>query len=437
MTGLSKSLIIRISLLSLGIFAVCWLYLNEKYELAMVAGLCTIWFIYLIYSLVVNINRKLTRFFDAIEFSDFAIKYSSDNKMGESFKELNAQMNKVVEAFKQARAEKEANIHFLNAMVQHVNVGIICFDSRGKIEILNKSAIQLLKIYRIRDIKDLKKTDHAELHDKILELQSGERSMYASSTGLELAINLSLINLRGKSVKIVAIQNIRSELQQKELFAWQNLTKVLRHEIMNSIAPIVSLITTMKSIVNEDLVGKAPQEPVEDLSEALQTIESRGKGVMNFVNAYRDFTSLPAPQFTETSASDLLKNLEPLIRVYEMDIKVNIINDFTVSCDLSQIEMVLINLAKNAFESMEHLEQKTIEITVNKLNDSRSILIRDYGKGIVPEALEKIFIPFFTTKKTGQGIGLSLSKQIMYMHRGDLTVLSELDKGTIFKLDFQ
>ncbi|SOE22064.1 Histidine kinase-, DNA gyrase B-, and HSP90-like ATPase [Spirosomataceae bacterium TFI 002] len=436
MTGLSRALLWRIILLSVGIFSVCWLAINEKYELAVVAGLFTIWFAHMIFSLLININRKLTRFFEAIEFSDFAIKYSSDNKMGKSYRELNTQMNKVVEAFKQARAEKEANIHFLNAMVQHVNVGIICFDSRGKIEILNKSAIQLLKIYRIRDIKDLKKTDHAELYDKILELESGERSMYTSANGLELAINVSLINLRGKSVKIIAIQNIRSELQQKELFAWQNLTKVLRHEIMNSIAPIVSLITTMKSIVNEDLVGKAPQEPVEDLSEALQTIESRGKGVMNFVNAYRDFTSLPTPLFTETTASNLLKNLEPLMRVYEMEIKVNIINDFTVSCDLSQLEMVIINLVKNAYESMEHLEEKSIEITVNKLNDSRTILIRDYGKGIVPEALEKIFIPFFTTKKTGQGIGLSLSKQIMYMHRGDLTVISELDKGTIFKIEF-
>lgn len=437
MTGLSKAFFWRITLLCAGIFAVCWLYLHQKYELAIVAGLFSFWFVHMIYSLVMNINRKLTRFFEAIEFSDFAIKYSSDNKMGESFKGLNVQMNKVVEAFKQARAEKEANIHFLNAMVQHVNVGIICFDNKGKIEILNKSAIQLLKIYRIRDIKDLKKTDHAVLFDKLWELESGERSMYTSTSGLELAINASLINLRGKSVKIIALQNIRSELQQKELFAWQNLTKVLRHEIMNSIAPIVSLITTMKAIVNEDLVGKAPQEPVEDLSEALQTIESRGKGVMNFVNAYRDFTSLPAPQFTETSASELLKTLEPLIRVYDMEVRVNVINDFVISCDLSQIEMVLINLVKNGFESMDHLEEKSIEITVSKINENRTILVRDFGKGIVPEALEKIFIPFFTTKKTGQGIGLSLSKQIMYMHRGDLTVLSELGKGTIFKLEFQ
>ncbi|MFT7435850.1 MAG: two-component system nitrogen regulation sensor histidine kinase NtrY [Psychromonas sp.] len=250
------------------------------------------------------------------------------------------------------------------------------------------------------------------------------------------------MNLRGRAVKIISLQNIRSELQEKELDAWQNLTKVLRHEIMNSIAPIVSLVGTMRDIVEEDLSGKGIgiDEPINDLSEALKTIESRGKGVMHFVNAYRDFTTLPKPEFVETNASEIMGRIEALVMADAKDRNIEIAfiveKDFSASLDIDLVEMVLINLVKNAFEAIGEKGKGAISVKCFEQSKLSIIEVRDNGSGIVPEALEKIFIPFYTTKKTGQGIGLSLSKQILQMHRGDLTVRSELGLGTSFRLEF-
>ncbi len=394
-----------------------------------------------LYTYATSVNKKLTLFFESIQYSDFTVKFSSDNTMGKSFADLNTQMNLVIDAFKAARAEKEANIQFLNTLVQHIDVGIICYDSQENMEILNNAAIRLLDVYRLRVLSDLKGTPVEPLYDLLKNLESGQRAMFETSHGRQLAINATKVSLRGKAVKIISLQNIRSELQQKELSSWQNLTRVLRHEIMNSIAPIVSLVGTMRSIVDEDLRKKTGiEESVEDLSQALQTIENRGQGIMNFVNAYRDFTTLPKPVKRETTAKELLLRIESLLSAKDngerVPVSIHIEHNFTLQIDTAQIEMVLINLVKNAREAYDENSAGSIEISAYQKEGQRFIIVKDHGKGMVPEALEKIFIPFYTTKKTGQGIGLSLSKQILQSHDGDLTAKSELGKGSVFRLEF-
>ncbi len=394
-----------------------------------------------LYTYVTSVNKKLILFFESIQYSDFTVKFSSDNTLGKSFSDLNNQMNLVVEAFKAARAEKEANIQFLNTLVQHIDVGIICYDFNENIEILNNAAIRLLDVYRLRELSNLKGTAVDRLYFILKDLGSGERVMFETDSGRQLAINATKVSLRGRAVKIISLQNIRSELQQKELSSWQNLTRVLRHEIMNSIAPIVSLVGTMRSIVDEDLSKKEGiEDSVEDLGEALKTIENRGKGIMNFVNAYRDFTTLPKPIKRETSAKELLHRLQSLLNsngvADHITVSVHIENDYLLHIDTDQIEMVLINLVKNAREAFEENQAGKIEIRAYQKEGQRFITVKDNGKGMVPEALEKIFIPFYTTKKTGQGIGLSLSKQILQSHDGDLTARSELGKGSVFRLEF-
>lgn len=418
-----------------------FMYQSGNVAMAIVFLLAAVISAFSLYNYSSSVNVKLVRFFESIQYSDFTVKFSSDNKLGKSFQDLNLEMNQVIEAFKAARAEKEANIHFLNTMVQHIDVGIICYDAHGQIEILNNAAIRLLDVYRLRKLDELLNTDHAVLYDEMRKLNSGSRFMYRAKNGLQLSVNATKVNLRGRAVKIISLQNIRSELQAQELDAWQNLTKVLRHEIMNSIAPIVSLVGTMRDIVQEDLKAEVEnQEAIEDLSEALKTIESRGKGVMNFVNAYRDFTTLPKPVFREMPASDILGRIEALVKADAKDrssnVNFEIESDFEVLCDIDQIEMVIINLVKNAFEAIGDKQDGHVSVRAYQGAKLRYIEVKDNGTGIVPEALEKIFIPFYTTKKTGQGIGLSLSKQILQMHEGDLTVKSELGSGTIFRLEF-
>lgn len=432
---------LRILFLAFFLCPIPFMYQSGNQAMSIVFLIASVISGYSLYNYVTSVNLKLIRFFESVQYSDFTIKFSSDNKLGKSFRDLNIEMNQVIEAFKAARAEKEANIHFLNTMVQHIDVGIICYDAHGQIEILNNAAIRLLDIYRLRNLEELLSTEHATLYDEMRKLNSGNRFMYRAKNGLQLSVNATKVNLRGRAVKIISLQNIRSELQAQELDAWQNLTKVLRHEIMNSIAPIVSLVGTMRDIVQEDLKGEVGnQEAIEDLSEALKTIESRGKGVMNFVNAYRDFTTLPKPVFKEMPVSHILGRIEALVKAEAKDksstVNFEIETDFSVLCDIDQIEMVIINLVKNAFEAIGEKETGHIIVKAYQGSKFKYIEVKDNGTGIVPEALTKIFIPFYTTKKTGQGIGLSLSKQILQMHRGDLTVKSELGLGTTFNLEF-
>jgi two-component system nitrogen regulation sensor histidine kinase NtrY len=215
--------------------------------------------------------------------------------------------------------------------------------------------------------------------------------------------------------------------------------RVLRHEIMNSMTPIVSLVGTMRLIVNEDIEkSTSDQEAVNDLKEALSTLEKRSKGMMQFVNAYRDFTTLPKPVFANLNVAELLQEVLQLLQtdltrsgvLWKLSVKPETL---TVKADASQIQQVLINLIKNASESFSTQTNRLITLTAYQV-DNVVIEVEDNGDGIEPEAIENIFIPFYTTKKTGSGIGLSLSRQILQQHNGQLNVSSEVGKGTVFTL---
>jgi signal transduction histidine kinase len=321
--------------------------------------------------------------------------------------------------------------------VQQISVGILSYDTSGNIEIANQATNKLLNIYRLRTLDDIKQNAPV-IYEKLTELKSGKGAL-VNLDGNELSLNATDIQLRGKMVRLVSIQNIRSELQLRELEAWQNLTKVLRHEIMNSITPIVSLIGTMKIIVDNEIEVHDDQsrESVEDLQEALRTIEKRGNGVMDFVNAYRDFTTIPKPSKKYLTIDELLKSTialtSPELEKMDVDFKVEIEGGFSVFADPSLMEQVLINLIKNASEACAK-ENSCVELRAYQTNERCIIEVEDNGMGIENEALSKVFIPFFTTKKTGSGIGLSLSRQIVQMHGGEITVKSEINKGTTFRI---
>ncbi len=397
---------------------------------------------YGLFHYVENTNRKLVRFLEAVRFSDFAIGFSADNKLGESFKELNKNFNEVLDAFRQARAEKEEHLQYLNTVVQHVSVGLVAFDPEGNVELINNAACRLLGVYRLRHLSELQK-NHPELMLLVQKPHSKDNLLYTGPQDQQLAVHSTVIRMRGKVIKLVSLQNIQSELQQKELEAWQNLTRVLRHEIMNSITPIASLIATMNDIVEHDLKPTPENaEAVDDIKEALKTIESRSIGLINFVNGYRSFTNIPPPKPVELPVKSLVA---PVIQLMQPDIRLAGIrldcrvdpDDLLVTADSELIEMVLINLVKNAMEAVTEREEAHIIVCAYADTYGRiTIEVNDNGPGIIPEALEKIFIPFYTTKKTGSGIGLSLSRQIMQMHGGTLKADSVVNEGTTFTLRF-
>jgi len=432
---------IRITLIILSVIVIEWLAsLQTNVNLIYILGGIFI-FVQgsLLYQYVTNVNRKLTYFLESVRYSDFTINFRHDNKMGKTFQELNQQFNEVLHAFRQARAEKEANLQYLNTIVQHIGTGLITFDSTGQVNLINNAALRMLGIYRLHQLSELK-DKHPRLYELLSNLDSGVRELYRTPNDQPLALQGAAIQMRGMWVRIVVLQNIQTELQQQEVESWQNLTRVLRHEIMNSMTPIVSLVGTMRLIVNEDIEkSTTDQEAVNDLKEALQTLEKRSKGMMQFVNAYRDFTTLPKPVFANLNAAELLQEVIQLLQtdltssgvLWKLSVKPETL---TIKADAGQIQQVLINLIKNASESFSQQTDRLITLSAYQNDNLAIIEVQDNGDGIEPEAIDNIFIPFYTTKKTGSGIGLSLSRQILQQHNGQLNVVSEVGKGTIFSL---
>ena len=440
MKNFSLGILLRI-LVILGIsLAFSWTILQKNLPLAIIFGILLIICSVNLYKYVTSLNRKMKRLFESIQYQDFAITFKSDNKLGESFRDLNNDLNAVIHSFNQVRAEREATLHFINAIIQQINVGILSYDIEGKIEINNQAANKLLKVYRLKHISDIEKQNIA-IFESIVSLKPGESKLLSLSEN-DLSFSVTEIQMRGRKIRLVAIHNIRSELQIKELEAWQNLTKVLRHEIMNSVTPIVSLAETMTDIVQNEIKAEneKEQESIDDLKDALQTVQRRGNGIMKFVNAYREFTSIPLPNKTHVTSQQLLKSLEGIFTLKAIESKLTVTyelrNEFETFVDIEQIEQVLINITKNAFEAENLSETPSITVVSHTENGIKTIEIADNGSGIEKSLQEKIFIPFYTTKKTGSGIGLSLSRQIMQLNEGNINFYENQPNGSVFVLQF-
>ncbi len=390
-------------------------------------------------------NRKLTRFLESVKYSDFISGFANDNKLGKSFRELNTAFNEVLEAFRKARTEKEENWQYLNTIVQQVRTGILSFDPDGNVQLMNPIAKRFVGIINMKNVNELKDRN-PNLYKALIEVQSGKSTLYKSGNEFLLTLQATELRIRGKTVKLVTLQNIQTELQKQELESWQNLTRVLRHEIMNSITPISSLTSTLREILDHDLTKKEHNyelktEGAEDLREGLTTIESRSKGLIKFIDAYREYTSLPQPKTQRIRVDELLEKvaqlLKPELKKTTIQFSYQCDSEYlTIDADQEMIEQVLINLIKNAMEALDHSSNAKIELKGTYADNRVLISVTDNGPGIIPEAIERVFIPFFTTKKTGSGIGLALSRQIMQMHNGSLSVKSEPDVKTTFTLSF-
>lgn len=390
-------------------------------------------------------NRKLTRFLESIRYSDFISGFTADNRLGKSFRNLNKAFNEVLEAFRKARSEKEEHWQYLNTVVQQVHTGILSFDTEGHIELINTVAKRFMHVQTLQNIHQLADKD-PNLYHLVLNAEPGTSRLYKGPNNLQLSIQASEMRIRGHSVKLVTMQNIQPELQRQEIDAWQNLTRVLRHEIMNSITPISSITSTLKDVLDHDLIRKngsfeIKMEGAEDLKEGLDTIDNRSRGLIKFIDAYREYTSLPLPTIRTIRLSEIIDKVSQLMKHDMKKARVSFTSSctseyLTIQADYEMIEQVLINLVKNAVEAVSAEAEPKVEL--NALYDDTSVIIEvvDNGPGIIPEALEQIFIPFYTTKKGGSGIGLSLSRQIMQMHNGTLTAESEVGARTIFRLRF-
>jgi len=394
-------------------------------------------------------NKKLTKFFESIRHADFTSSFS-DNELGRSFEGLNNEFNEVIDAFNKNKQEREEHFSYLLTVIQHVSIGIIVYKKDGTVDVFNNAVKRLLRLPRLRLIKDLNVIDEA-LPDKLLNMKAGDKlliKVFIDDELLQLSMHATQFRMRGEEYVLVSFQDIHPELEQKEIESWQKLIRVLTHEIMNSITPISSLTETVAGIL-ESHENEAPsdedyQEDVENVKQAITTIGNRSKGLLNFVEIYRNLTRIPKPNFRHFYVQDMFdrawellgpkfseKKIEKVIKVFPKDLK--------VLADPDLIDQVLINLLLNAIDAVsdENIKKPKITIVASvNLNNRTTIEIADNGKGIKQDILDKIFMPFFTSKQKGSGIGLSLSRQIMQMHKGSISVRSKQDEGAIFTIIF-
>ncbi len=361
--------------------------------------------------------------------------------------QLQRDMNEALNKQRQNKREKDSEYQFFKNIVQHVGIGILTFKRDGAIQIINNAAKRLMRIERADRLDDLRDVSEA-LVEAFLKLKTGGRELIRVKNGdetVQLSIYAIELTLRGEEVKLISMSNIQSELEEKEMEAWQNLVRVLTHEIMNSVTPISSLA----GVVEEELGRKLgsnelsmKRDEAEDMHLSVQTISKRSEGLIKFVKEFRSLTHIPKPKLSEVAVKPLLEELAMLHKKELADKNISISisvepANSTVHVDKTLIEQVLINLIKNAIQAFDDRVNPAISLA-SYVNEKGNVIIsvKDNGTGIEPEALEKIFIPFFSTKKTGSGIGLSLSKQIMRQHEGNITVKSVLGEGTEFLLRF-
>ena len=446
-------IIVRILLLAVTLLLVMYLILETQYYVSIV--ILSFIIAGQVISLIKYLERTnilLTRFLEAIRYSDFTGSFRNHG-LGSNFDDLNAAFSEVIEKFRDERSKKEESIRYLETVVQHIGIGLVCFNGKGEVVLINTAAKRLFKVATLRTLDSLKSISE-QLYMTVKQQKGGNRSLIRVSIQnetLQLAMHATEFRMREEAYKLVSFQNIHTELEEKEMEAWQNLTQVLAHEIMNSITPISSLSGTVKMLLDENMVPREKhvelnKETIEDVTDALTTISNRSQGLMRFVNSYRDFTQIPEPRYELFNVKEVLERTASLMKTEaakeQTEIRVRVEPEsLELTADPHLIEQALINLIKNAIRVLSGQEEGVVWMKAG-IEESGKVFIQvqDNGPGVKKAMKEKIFIPFYTVgsngKGKGSGIGLSLSRQIMRMHGGSLILKSETGEGSVFTMRF-
>lgn len=423
--GFLRNIILRLVLLVASLATFIYLILNKEWIFSSaIIGFLVLLIIYELFSFITKTNKDLSKFIDAINYQEYSVNFSS-YKLGNAFDELHESFRKTLTIFRNLRLEKEAHYQYMLRMVKHIDMGIIAFNHEQKIILYNQTAQDLLQvpnlIYWNRYEEKIPAFYHAVINDK-----SGAKSLIKLDQNREISLRSSRFLVEDKEHFVIVFQNIKAEIEDKEIDAWNKLIKLLTHEIMNSVTPISSLSDTLLSI------EKSADAPDEDLLEGLSTIHRRSQTLLKFVDDYRKLSNIPAPNKSTFKISDLFTQLEILykseIEAHGITFKIpKIESNAEILIDETLILKVFDNLISNSIHALKGRDNPTLEIDFKEREGKKTITITDNGFGISKEKIGQVFIPFFSTKPTGTGIGLSLSRQILQMHQAVLKIESEKD----------
>ena len=427
-----------------------WSATHTAWQVTPIAsGLIAVVLLFELVRYVESVNREFAEFLSFVAHDDFATSPPLARKGG-VFRELESAYRLLSGKFRSLNLQRAANHQYLEALVEHVSVALICLDAKGEVTLMNREAKELFKTPHLASLKAFNRID-PQLPAAIAELADGSRELMSvkiADEALQLALFATEFELLGERYKLISFQNIRDELEQREIDYSQKLIKVLTHEIMNSVTPIISLTKLIRDRLVDEKTGELMMqnlsgEEQQDLARGLASIQSRGSGLLRFVQAYSVLTNLPRPSVSEVDVAALLDRVHALMAPTLADervvLQVQVAGaNLAVRADPQQIEQVLINLLKNAAEALAGRADGRVILRGTR-DDHGKVLIQviDNGPGIETTHLDDIFLPFFTTKRSGSGVGLSVSRQIMALNKGVLTVKTAPGGCSEFTLKFR
>jgi two-component system, NtrC family, nitrogen regulation sensor histidine kinase NtrY len=416
------------------------------------------WFVYLpvilpvvIYQLVelYRFQRKtqseLAQFVESVHYRDFS-RYFDVKHAPLELQPLRQGFNEINSTFKVISKEKETQYQYLQKILELVNTGILSYDEEeGKILWMNEPLKNMLQLPYLKTIHSLNKRD-AGLYKDIISLRPGESRIgtaHLERNTYKVLLSATAFQTDGKLYKLIAFQNVNEALDETESKAWQKLLSVMTHEIMNSIAPISSLAETLKNRIKQSVNSlNNNTSSLEDLEIGIDTIKRRSEGLLKFAETYRNLNKITTPNLKKVFVRDLFENIQHLMQptLDQKNIDMDIVlhdTDLQLEIDINLIEQVLINLVVNAIEAVKEKQDARIVLSAYLAANRKTVIkVADNGSGMTEEVIDKIFVPFFTTKKNGSGIGLSLCKQVMMLHKGNIQVQSREGEGTALMLQF-
>jgi len=386
--------------------------------------------------------KKLSQFLISVDQDDFTPPFSKSYQD----LDLNKAFNQLSQVIVSLRDKAQVSYHYLQTIINQIDTAILCIDDSGKIVLSNNSSNKLFNKSVLRNIDSLKNSND-NLPELVKKLKTGEKKLVKFEIEESIctySIQVAKFKLLKDKFSLYSFQNVQSELEQNELESWQKLTRVLTHEIMNSAIPISNLSgIVFQMLFDEDQYNEnLDKEKVIDIKESLDTIKVRSSGLVKFVEATRSFTKMPKPEFQdvniETTINRIINLLKPRLKDSAIHINTNFsTEEMIVFADPSLIEQAFLNIILNGVDALVGVEKPVLSIEIKRNEENRIfVMVKDNGKGITSKELENIFVPFYTTKLKGSGIGLSITRQIMYLHKGNVSVKSVPNEYTVFTLSF-
>jgi two-component system nitrogen regulation sensor histidine kinase NtrY len=422
-----------------------FLLVKGRYELLVIMVPLIIYGVIAIFRFLRKAHTELNQFVESVHYRDFS-RYFDVKHAPVELQPLRKGFNEINSTFKVISKEKETQFQYLQKILELVDTGILSYrEHNGEVVWMNESLKRMLQLPYLKTIHSLARRD-GELYRQVTVLKPGETKIataHTEKTSFKLLMSATAFQTDGSKFKLIAFQNVSEALDETESKAWQKLLSVMTHEIMNSIAPISSLAETLKYRLQQFAVRPELESgSMDDLELGIDTIKRRSEGLLKFAETYRNLNKITTLNLKKIYVRDLFENLHHLMQptLDQKNIELEIIlkdPDLQLDADTNLLEQVLINLVVNAMEAVKEREEPRIILSAYFANNRRTVIkVADNGTGMPEEVLDKIFIPFFSTKKSGSGIGLSLCKQIMMLHKGNIQVQSIEGQGTAFMMQF-